>query len=363
MKISRRNFWILNAAVSLSTKTPRKVPLELCPKESLLPEGKTQLKTSWTRWALLKVRQERTCHLLVTKEETRVHPPSNCYASVVCSGLNPAFTFLLRASWNSVGPWEPLNKRPFANNHPDPFPSGFWGFCPFSVLPPSSVDSTDSGFDVSSNAAYQPLSFSLSLFLFWKQSLYQPALWNNRASRQGPEHTCLSHVRPRGRLGRRKDRNDRDSAWRLHSRGSPTKWKKTFFFKFFFLFFFLSAGNQNKMQLEKWEQRVPRPSVGLASRHPQPPTHCTCAPAAPGAGRPASEDPHSLPSRRPLLHRVPLPKTRRSHLLKTSSQVEQGVSFKYSHLNVSHPSNVPRKMFNYQRAWDIWAVIGSMEDL
>ena len=240
MKISRRNFWILNAAVSLSTKTPRKVPLELCPKESLLPEGKTQLKTSWTRWALLKVRQECTC-CLVTKEETRVHPPSNCYASVVCSGLNPAFIFLLRASWNSVGPWEPLNKRPFATNHPDPFPSGFWGFCPFSVLPPSSVDSTDRGFDVSSNAAYQSPSFSLS-FLFWKQSLYQPALWNNRASRQGPEHTCVSHVRPWGGLGRRKDRNDRDSAWKFAFTWVPHQMKENFFLKFFFFFFFPFCG-------------------------------------------------------------------------------------------------------------------------
>ena len=245
------------------------------------PWGK-QLKTSWTRWALLKVRQECTC-CLVTKEETRVHPPSNCYASVVCSGLNPAFIFLLRASWNSVGPWEPLNKRPFATNHPDPFPSGFWGFCPFSVLPPSSVDSTDRGFDVSSNAAYQSPSFSLS-FLFWKQSLYQPALWNNWASRQGPEHTCVSHVRPWGGLGRRKDRNDRDSAWKFAFTWVPHQMKENFFLKFFFLFFFLSAGKQNKMQLEKWEQRVPRPSVGLASRHPDPPAQCTCAPAAPGPG-------------------------------------------------------------------------------
>lgn len=92
------------------------------------------------------------------------------------------------------------------------------------------------------------------------------------------------------------------------------------------LFFFLSfsAGKQNTMQLKKLEQRIPCPSLGLAP--PNTPVlhslhYCLPTPPPPqGQERPAMPrtviDFHFFV---PLLHLVPLPKTRRNHLLDERS--------------------------------------------
>lgn len=164
-----------------------------------------------------------------------------CYASVLCSGLNPASISLLLTTWNKIVPWASLNKFIILTFF-QVLSEGFAYFLSCLLWP---VDETEIGLDDSWNVACS-WSHSHLPSLPWKKPLYQPALWNNQESRQGPGGTCvyMYHVTLRWSW-ERKDRNNRDSAWKMHSRGFlPHQMKENFFFFFFFFLFLQVKGTK-----------------------------------------------------------------------------------------------------------------------
>lgn len=142
-------------------------------------------------------------------------------------------------TWNRIVPWESLNKIPFSIHCPDLFPSYFWAFCPFSLLPLLSVDYTDPGLEDSWNLAcivwlYQTIISRLSL----KKPLYWPALWNNQESRQGPGYTCECYTVPLWPWEKSWEKKTEITGTvpeRCINVGPLTKFKETFFFFFLFL--------------------------------------------------------------------------------------------------------------------------------
>ena len=114
------------------------------------------------------------------------------------------------------------------------------------------MDSTDIGFDVSSNAAYQSPSFSLLFFFFGRNhctnQLCEITEKADRDQNTLVRYTC--HCDPGAESGEEKTETTGIAPESCIHVGPPPNERKLFFF-FFFFFFFLSARKQNKTQLEK----------------------------------------------------------------------------------------------------------------
>lgn len=155
-------------------------------------------------------------------------PAFVCVTSVLCSALSPASIFLVNYMEQNctLGTPEETNSfQFFLLTFFQVISEGFGHFLCLLLLP---VDYIGIGLADSWKSA-RSLSNKHLLFFLWR-NYYTPALWNNWESRQGRGHTRGCYTVTLGQSYERKDRNDRNRAWKMRKVGQPTKWKEICFF-------------------------------------------------------------------------------------------------------------------------------------